>query len=256
LNHLANARQERKEFGPMLAASERACALVEELARTYPETSRWKEMLAGNLRQLSRHQAAAKLPSRATAGRSAAIFEDLVKAYPGVDQFRVGLVEASIHECNLARADHDRVAARAAVRRAVDRSVELMQDPESKGALARAADCYLLLAIADIDENRLEDARRGLETAESMMRRFTQVEPWVEYDLACTLSLLSVHGRTSVERAALNDRAMDTLRLAVNHGFSNRGLVRDDPDMAPLRHRPEYRLVLLDLDFPQPPFSP
>jgi hypothetical protein len=48
---------------------------------------------------------------------------------------------------------------------------------------------------------------------------------------------------------------MDVLILAVRTGFRNRAWIRDDPDIAPLRHRSEYRLLLLDLDFPVNPFS-
>jgi serine/threonine-protein kinase len=255
LNHIAYAREQQKEFGLMLAASEHACALVEELARTHPETSRWKELLAANLRTLSGQQAAAKLPSRSTTARSAAIYEELARSYPGVDPFRVAVAQVSMREALLARADGDHVAARAAARRAVDRSVELTKNYTSTGAFARAAVCHLLLGMVELDDDRPEEARRSIKAAESIMGRFTTVEPVAEYNLACALSLLSVHGGTTAERAALNDRAMETLRLAVKHGFSDRALVREDPDMAPLRHRPEYRLVLLDLDFPADPFS-
>jgi tetratricopeptide (TPR) repeat protein len=256
LNHIAVARQQQKEFGLMLAASERACALAEELARTHPETSRFKELLARNLRRLSGHQAWAKLPARSTNARSAAIYEDLVRSYPGVDQFRVAVADISFREALLARADRDHGSARAAARRAADRSVELTKDPNAKGALARAANCHLLVAITDLDDDRPEEARRSIKAAESIMAQLTTVEPVVEYDLACALSLLSVHGNTTAERAALNDRAMDTLRLAVQHGFRDGAFVRNDPDMAPLRHRPDYRFVLLDLDFPAAPFPP
>jgi serine/threonine-protein kinase len=256
LGQLAELRRQQNEFAATLAVSERACALAEELARTHPETSRFKELLGTRLWRHSAHQRVAKLPSRGTLARAAAIYEDLVKSYPGVDQFRASLVEVSFREALWARADRDHAAAKAAARRAVDRSIELMKDPTAKEALAKAANCYLMLAIIELDEDRPEEAKPSISAAESIMRRFTIAHPIVEYDLACALSLLSVHGRTTAERAAINDRAMDTLLLAVKHGFSNWGEVRNDPDFAPLRHRREYRLLLLDMEFPQDPFRP
>jgi hypothetical protein len=50
------------------------------------------------------------------------------------------------------------------------------------------------------------------------------------------------------------DRALDALRRAVTAGFRN-AANRDDHDLDPLRDRPDFRLLLMDLAFPAEPFA-
>src|SRR5262249_29243670 len=115
--------------------------------------------------------------------------------------------------------------------------------------------CHLHLALTSLDLNRREEAERALQTAELLKGRLKRVEGLVEYNLACTLALLSVKARSAADRSALNDRAMNALVLAVATGFRNDALIRSDPDIASLRQRSEYQLLLLDLAFPSNPFA-
>jgi tetratricopeptide (TPR) repeat protein len=255
LNKLADALQAQGEFSRMLSASVLACHLAEELARAYPESHRFTQALPANLRNHSSRQRAAKLPARAALDRSAALYEDLVKSYPGVDQYRLDLLHVRIEQGVLARADGDHATADAAARRAVDRCAPLTQDPAADGSLACAARCHLLLAVTSLDRNRREEAERAFQRAESIIHRIKTVDPVLQYDLACTLALLSVQAGSAADRAALNDRAMNALRLAVTTGFRDQAVLRSTPDLAPLRHRSEYQLLLLDLAFPDDPFS-
>jgi tetratricopeptide (TPR) repeat protein len=255
LNALADARQAARDYGPMLAVSEQACALAEELALAHRDTPRYTQLLADNLRNHSFRRLAAKLPARATLERSASHYDDLVKSYPGVNRYRLGLLDVRLRQAMLARADGDHVAAGEAARRAVDACAPLTRDPATDASLTYAANCHLHLAVTFLDSARRDEAERALQTAESLIRRLKRVEPFVNYNLACTLAMLSVGADSAADRTALNDRAMNTLLLAVANGFRDPAVIHTDPDIAPLRHRSEYQLLLLDLAFPLNPFS-
>jgi hypothetical protein len=255
LNLLAEAFRAQGVHSQMLAASEQSCHLAESLARAHPEIPRYRHVLAGHLRNHSALQRAAKRPARAALDHAASEYEKLVKSYPGVDQYRLDLLETRIQQVDLARDEGDHAAADQAARAAVDRSDPLTRDPAAEVALTSAADCYLYLALTSLDNNRRPEAERALRTAESLIGRLKTVDPALRYDLACVLAQLSARAGSTADRAALNDRAMTTLLLAVTTGFRNQAVIRNGPDLAPLRHRSEYQLLLLDLAFPVNPFS-
>src|SRR5262249_45824006 len=50
-------------------------------------------------------------------------------------------------------------------------------------------------------------------------------------------------------------RGMDALRRAVAAGYRDVTWMRRDPDLEPLRSRPDFRVLLLDLAFPADPFT-
>jgi serine/threonine protein kinase len=255
LDALADSLRAQREYNSMLSATERACGLAEELVRAHPETPWYKQILATNLRHLSSRQLAAKLPARLALDRSASLYEELVKSYPGVNQYRLGLLDARIQQVMLARVDGDHAAASEAARRAVDQCALLTLDPAADGSLAYAADCYLQLALTSLDVNRRQEAEQALQTAESLIGRIKTANAALQYNLACVLALLSVQASSPAHQSALNDRAMNMLLQAVATGFRDHTFIRNDPDFAPLRHRPEYQLLLLDLTFPVNPFS-
>jgi hypothetical protein len=45
------------------------------------------------------------------------------------------------------------------------------------------------------------------------------------------------------------------LRRALERGYRNVNLIRKDPDLDPLRSRPDFQALLLDLSFPADPFA-
>src|SRR5262249_60801917 len=52
------------------------------------------------------------------------------------------------------------------------------------------------------------------------------------------------------------DRAMDTLRRAVAAGYNSFDWMRRDPDLDPLRSRPDFQLLMMDLAMPAGPLAP
>jgi hypothetical protein len=55
--------------------------------------------------------------------------------------------------------------------------------------------------------------------------------------------------------AGSSDRAMAALRRAVDAGFGYVALLRTEEDLAPLRSRPDFQALLLDMAFPADPFA-
>ena len=57
-------------------------------------------------------------------------------------------------------------------------------------------------------------------------------------------------------REAHLDRAMAALRRAVAAGYRESRFLEADPDLEPLRRRPDFRLLLMDASLPDDPFAP
>jgi hypothetical protein len=66
----------------------------------------------------------------------------------------------------------------------------------------------------------------------------------------------SVSGRPAGEGPVESDRAMDTLRRAVAAGYSFFDWMRRDPDLDPLRSRPDFQRLMTDLAMPANPLAP
>ena len=52
-----------------------------------------------------------------------------------------------------------------------------------------------------------------------------------------------------------SDRAMSWLRRAVTMGYGNLDSYRNETALDPLRHRPDFQLLMMDLVFPAEPFA-
>ena len=82
----------------------------------------------------------------------------------------------------------------------------------------------------------------------------------VFYYAACHASLSSLAGLpgsgiSGGERDAEADRGMALLRLAATMGYRDPATYRTETALAPLRDRPDFRLLVLDLAFPKDPFA-
>jgi serine/threonine-protein kinase len=99
-------------------------------------------------------------------------------------------------------------------------------------------------------------ARRALERAHSIYERQPPraVAVFTVYNMACTESLLSALAVGS-ERDAYAVRAIATLRRAFAAGYRNLNTFRTDTDLDPLRSRPDFQLLMMDLTMPDDPFA-
>ena len=81
------------------------------------------------------------------------------------------------------------------------------------------------------------------------------------YNIACYQSLLSGlaaeagSGLTAAEGRAAADEAMISLRRAVAAGWRDAAWMASDTDLNPIRSRPDFQSLVLDLGFPADPFA-
>jgi hypothetical protein len=87
------------------------------------------------------------------------------------------------------------------------------------------------------------------------------LEPIDYYNLACgnaTLAGIGTMpgtGMSAVEGQAEAERAMQWLHRAVARGYRNVALMQRDHDLDPLHSRDDFRLLMMDLAFPDEPLA-
>jgi serine/threonine-protein kinase len=108
---------------------------------------------------------------------------------------------------------------------------------------------------------RPAEAVAALRESMTLLRGSAQAEFLSLYDIACAQALLSAaatepgSGLTPDEGRAYADEAVATLRRCFAAGFRNAPWMLADPDLVPLRSRPDFRLLALDMAFPTVPFA-
>ncbi len=63
-------------------------------------------------------------------------------------------------------------------------------------------------------------------------------------------------GVSAADGQAEADRAMGLLHRAIAMGFRARDAIRTEPALGPIRDRDDFRLMMMDLDFPDHPLGP
>jgi eukaryotic-like serine/threonine-protein kinase len=62
-------------------------------------------------------------------------------------------------------------------------------------------------------------------------------------------------GNSAGDAEAEAGRAMEMLHRAVAEGYRNANAIAREAGLVPLRARPDFRLLILDLRFPDTPFA-
>jgi hypothetical protein len=77
------------------------------------------------------------------------------------------------------------------------------------------------------------------------------------YNQACAHAVCStlLGPDEASQSAAHADLAIVMLRRAIGAGYDNLALIRKDPDLAPLRSRADFQLLVMDFVFPAAPFA-
>ena len=194
--------------------------------------------------------------------RARSLLEDLVRAGPNVSDYRdilaAALIIAGDALRDLGRADE----ARDRLTRAVALAEALAEAQAKVPAYrVRLADALRRLARLKLDAGDVagadDDARRAIALLEGLPSRVGG--QW--FGLACARATLAAaaasRGTNPSAGTALGpaDRAMNDLRRATQAGHRNRAAYRYEPALAPLRARDDFRLLMMDLDFPSDPFA-
>ena len=125
----------------------------------------------------------------------------------------------------------------------------------------------LALALMNIgvvhqDEGDVAKAIDAFGNAGAILEGLTALTPEVRYNLACVharlagLAAMPGSGLLAAEGQAEADRAMTWLSEAVASGYRNFALMRNDSDLDPLRSRPDFRLLEMDLAMPADALAP
>jgi hypothetical protein len=112
---------------------------------------------------------------------------------------------------------------------------------------------------------RPADGEHEYRTAAALYDGLQAPSPNDLYNMASVyarLSTMAGSGRDAANTAAQAaargdaDRAIEVLKRAFAAGHRDLSRFRDDLDLTLLHARPDFRLLLLDADFPDDPFAP
>ena len=112
-----------------------------------------------------------------------------------------------------------------------------------------------------MEAGRFSQANAALSRSAAILERQPTLAARDRYNLACTHANLAgiatspASGMTTAEGRAEADRAMQWLHRAVDAGYRNVSNMRRDHDLDPLRSRPDFQRLMMDLEFPDDPFG-
>ena len=125
----------------------------------------------------------------------------------------------------------------------------------------RLAMSHSYVGLARQRGGRPAEAAAEFRRAVAIMERLSSLQPdgYNLYNLACFRSLLSGiaaqpgSGLSAAEVDSLGAKAVATLHRAVAAGLQDVAFMRRDTDLDPLRSRPDFQMLLMDLAFPDEP---
>jgi len=256
--------QETGDTAGALASQCKALAVFQSLADANPSVSLFQDELASTHISIGRlmdemGDPAGALPAY---GKALAIFQKLVDANPKVPDYRLFLALSQIFTADALRRIGRNPEGRDRCERAITLLERLVQDhpevPSYRDHVAGALRCRGLarLGLGDL-AGASADTRRAMEVWDGLASRVG--EQWFE-TACCHATLACLAGRdgsgvSSGAASAEADKAMALLTKAVATGFRNANVFRIETALDPLRNRPDFRLLMMDLAFPEEPFA-
>jgi tetratricopeptide (TPR) repeat protein len=246
-----------------LAAYERARAILRRLADAHPTVTQFQRDLANCLGHIG--ELKLDVGKRAEAfvefHAELAIEQKLVAASPAVTDFQRQLESTHEDLGRLLGREGHRNEALAEFRAALAIIQKLAADnPTVVDFRSRLANCLARIGKLQQAVGRTTEAADAYRKAVAIMERLPPT-PVNTYDLACFHALLfGVAGRpasglTAAEGQTEEYQAMHFLREAVAAGYRQLAWMRNDSDLDPLRSRPGFQLLMMDLAFPAEPFA-
>ncbi len=241
-----------------------ALALQRKLADDNPALTEFRENLANTHLSFGNLLAATGKPVEAEAqeNHALAIFQKLADDNPAVPYFS-NCVASALNNLGAVIRPLGRAAeARDGFERAVTIRERLVKDNPNNTAY-RSLLAYSLrrrgLANSDLGEfaAAADDARRAIGLFDGLPSR--SGAEW--FETACShVALSGLAGRAGAgvpasDAAIEADMAMPILSKAVGLGYRNAGLFRTEDVLDPLRGRPDFQLMLMDLAIPEDPFA-
>jgi serine/threonine-protein kinase len=247
-----------------LDASQRALLIRQKLADANPSSARFQSELASSHQMIGYELQLAGKPAEALIAyqRTLSIRQKLVDANPNVTDFQANL--SSTHQVTGWALNDTGKAAEALAE--FERAIAIMQkladaNPNVIEWKTELANDYGFVGGIHCKAGRKAEAVASLRQAVTVLKRLPSHRPADLYNLACGHALLAglAAGPGAGMTASLGeteaDEAMEWLRRAVAAGYRKLAFMRIDPDLDSLRSRPDFQHLMLDLGFPNNPFS-
>jgi serine/threonine-protein kinase len=239
-----------------LDAYRRAQALLERLVEADPASRSELALVINNIGIIHEEEGRPALALQAFR-RNRAIHEELVAADPTNAWYRQMLAYAhdNVGSASLTLARYDEALASFRNGLAIHQSLALAYPGRTlyQQDLLRV---HAMLASARADHGQPAEALADLREAERIEGRLTAIDADVLASLAGAYASLSASSNPDpAERRAYADRAMATLRRAVDAGNRDLGAIRSDRSLDSLRSRTDFQELLRDLAFPDDPFA-
>jgi serine/threonine-protein kinase len=145
-------------------------------------------------------------------------------------------------------------------RRCIDVNEALVRDvPSSSYYRMAAGGGYGSLGKVHLKAGSHAEALAMLRKAVAILESSDEVIDL--YNLACNLASASTIADPAEGPAAADrqrgdaDRAAASIRRAIDLGYANSDSLKTDPDLDPLRSRPDFQLLMMDLAMPADPFA-
>jgi serine/threonine-protein kinase len=196
--------------------------------------------------------------------RARAIFQSLADANPAVTQFLGDLAQS--HQ--VIGSVHDQTGRPVEALASFERAQSILQklvaaNPRHALLQSRLATNHSYVGMARQRAGLPAEAATELRRAVAIMERLCDLQPdgYNLYNLACFRSQLSGiaarpgSGLSAADAGSLGEQAVDALRRAVPAGLRDFAFMRRDPDLDPLRSRPDFQALMMDLEFPDEPFA-
>jgi tetratricopeptide (TPR) repeat protein/tRNA A-37 threonylcarbamoyl transferase component Bud32 len=239
----------------------RAITIHESLVSRDPTQAQYRNDLGWCWRYLSQALAAAGDldPALRHAEQAVVLYEKLVQTDRREIEFRWRWARC-LDELGRIRTQSGRPADAA---EPLERALELLEPLARDNPVFYGVDLIrnrLYAAHQRLRVGRPGEARACLRRAEDELKRSPQVRTGpLLHDLACSHILWSAAGREGAiapaEREARTRRAFEALRRTVAAGHVDLDQVRRDPVLDPLRPRPDFQVIIMDLSFPADPWQ-
>jgi tetratricopeptide (TPR) repeat protein len=239
-------------------SSERAVAIYRELADANPSDTRFRYKLANTSYNLGNLLRMTRRPTEALRSyeRSRESYQQVADANPFDTRAVSGLGARYYNIGELQRETGRPVEALRSFERAREIFQRLADDNlTTSDYQVRLSQCHFEIGLLLQSTGRMDEARRSLEKCLDILDKSEHPSADDLYNKACLLARISALSGPGGGDGATVDRAMQTLREAIASGFRNRDHMAKDGDLDPLRSRPDFQLLMIDLAFPADPFA-
>jgi serine/threonine-protein kinase len=245
-------------FPDAIVEFERSREIHRNLVERFPAVNSYREELGrtcNNLgsiyRQVGRPDDSAR---RYTEARD--LYDGLARENPTASSFRMELANAwnSLGVLDLAAGRIDQAVA--SLQRGCGLLEVLAREEQGFGSYHNLLTGNLFnLAAAQRAAGRPRDSLETYRRAAALLEGIEKPNGSAAYNLACCYARLGEGLAPGAESEAALARAVTTLRRAIALGFRDLNHMNADSDLDPLRSRPDFQLLMLELAFPADPFA-